>query len=342
MTKSTRQLAEALTAQGHPVSDDTVGRLLKQQGYTLQQPQGAAADLVDQPGAGGLGAGVGGQQRNILVVVGAAVLVGGHADDPSGGPVRMGRADLLAVVLPVGPVPAGQLSQRSAAGLVPHLGRGAVGRQLDASLLPVLVVLVGVAAGQLRQRPVAAGAVGAAVLPLAAAGLALAGAPAAALAVEVEQLHPPGLAAVVAHLVNITGTPGSPEALRLRLRLRVLSEQEAVGAAGPLLGSHGHQPVRGDQLMQQAVQVRRGGIAAEPRKFGPWDHLGVGLGKDVDDERLGGKRQLLVMQHQVQQLRFERGRWHGGRDVGGMVMAASLLSRRQVTWSTAMFFRRDI
>jgi hypothetical protein len=36
-TKSTRQLAEALTAQGHPVSDDTVRRLLKQQGYTLQR-----------------------------------------------------------------------------------------------------------------------------------------------------------------------------------------------------------------------------------------------------------------------------------------------------------------
>jgi hypothetical protein len=27
--KSTRELAEALTAQGHPVSDDTVGRLLR-------------------------------------------------------------------------------------------------------------------------------------------------------------------------------------------------------------------------------------------------------------------------------------------------------------------------
>jgi Rhodopirellula transposase DDE domain len=35
--KSTRELAEALTAQGHPVSDDTVGRLLKQQGYRLQR-----------------------------------------------------------------------------------------------------------------------------------------------------------------------------------------------------------------------------------------------------------------------------------------------------------------
>jgi Rhodopirellula transposase DDE domain len=37
--KSTRQLAQALTAQGHPVSDDTVGKLLKQQGYRLQRTQ---------------------------------------------------------------------------------------------------------------------------------------------------------------------------------------------------------------------------------------------------------------------------------------------------------------
>jgi Rhodopirellula transposase DDE domain len=35
--KSTRELAQALTAQGHPVSDDTVGRLLTQQGYRLQR-----------------------------------------------------------------------------------------------------------------------------------------------------------------------------------------------------------------------------------------------------------------------------------------------------------------
>jgi hypothetical protein len=35
--KSTRELAEALTAQDHPISDDTVGRLLKQQGYRLQR-----------------------------------------------------------------------------------------------------------------------------------------------------------------------------------------------------------------------------------------------------------------------------------------------------------------
>ena len=35
--KSTRELAQALTAQGHLVSDDTVGRLLQQQGYRLQR-----------------------------------------------------------------------------------------------------------------------------------------------------------------------------------------------------------------------------------------------------------------------------------------------------------------
>ncbi len=36
LLRSTRQLADALGAQGFQVSDDTVGRLLKQQGYTLQ------------------------------------------------------------------------------------------------------------------------------------------------------------------------------------------------------------------------------------------------------------------------------------------------------------------
>jgi Rhodopirellula transposase DDE domain len=36
-TKSTRHLAEALGAQGFQVSDDTVGRLLRQQGYRLQR-----------------------------------------------------------------------------------------------------------------------------------------------------------------------------------------------------------------------------------------------------------------------------------------------------------------
>ena len=37
--KSTRQLADALVGQGFQVSDDTVGRLLKQQRYTLQRSQ---------------------------------------------------------------------------------------------------------------------------------------------------------------------------------------------------------------------------------------------------------------------------------------------------------------
>jgi hypothetical protein len=37
--RSTRQLADALAAQGFQVSDDTVGRLLRQQGYTLQRTQ---------------------------------------------------------------------------------------------------------------------------------------------------------------------------------------------------------------------------------------------------------------------------------------------------------------
>ncbi len=35
-TKSTEKLASELTSQGHPVSADTVGRLLKEDGYSLQ------------------------------------------------------------------------------------------------------------------------------------------------------------------------------------------------------------------------------------------------------------------------------------------------------------------
>src|SRR6266545_4837912 len=69
-----------------------------------------------------------------------------------------------------------------------------------AGLLPVALVLLGVPAGQLGQRAGAGGAVAAAVLPLAAAVLALGGAAGASLAVEVEQLHPLDLAAVVAAL----------------------------------------------------------------------------------------------------------------------------------------------
>jgi hypothetical protein len=80
--------------------------------------------------------------------VGAAVLGGGRVEALAGGPVRMGRAELLVVPMPVGSVPAGERGQRPAAGLVPYLSRSGVGRQLQASLLPVLLVLEVVATGQ--------------------------------------------------------------------------------------------------------------------------------------------------------------------------------------------------
>ncbi len=111
----------------------------------------------------------------------------------------MGGAELLVALVPLGLVAGGQLGQRPAAGLVPHLGGGGVGCQLPAGLLAVVLVLVGVAGGQLDQGAVAAGGVAAAVLPLAAARLALGGAAiATAVAVDVEPLHPLVLAAVVA------------------------------------------------------------------------------------------------------------------------------------------------
>jgi transposase len=47
--KSTRQLADALGAQGFQVSDDTVGRLLKQQGYTLQRTQKTQEGAAQHP-----------------------------------------------------------------------------------------------------------------------------------------------------------------------------------------------------------------------------------------------------------------------------------------------------
>jgi hypothetical protein len=51
--KSTGELAEALTAPGHPVSDDTVGWLLRQQDSTLQRThkteQGAQQPDRDAP-----------------------------------------------------------------------------------------------------------------------------------------------------------------------------------------------------------------------------------------------------------------------------------------------------
>jgi hypothetical protein len=57
----------------------------------------------------------------------------------------MGRAELLEAPAPVTIVTAGQLGQGTAPGLVPHLGRGAIRCQLDSSLFPVVVVLVGIA-----------------------------------------------------------------------------------------------------------------------------------------------------------------------------------------------------
>jgi hypothetical protein len=48
--KSTRELAETLTAQGHPVSDDTVGRLPKQQGYRVRAWKTELARLADETG----------------------------------------------------------------------------------------------------------------------------------------------------------------------------------------------------------------------------------------------------------------------------------------------------
>src|SRR6266511_1819785 len=166
----------------------------------LEQPLGAAADLVDQLGAGAAGAGVAAQQRQVLLVMGAPLLVGGHHERPCRGPVGVGRAELLVAGVPVGLVAAGQLGQRPGAGLIPDLSGGGVGGQLPAGLLPVALVLVGMAAGQLGQRPGAAGAVAAAVLALAAALLALGGAAGASLGVDVEQLHPLDLPAVVAAL----------------------------------------------------------------------------------------------------------------------------------------------
>jgi hypothetical protein len=48
--------------------------------------------------------------------------------------------------------------------------------------------------------------------------------------------------------------------------------------------------MRGDQFVQQAIEVVAGGsVAVEALQLGSGDHLGVGLGEDVDDERLGAK-----------------------------------------------------
>src|SRR6266508_2353397 len=167
------RLGQSHTGRPDGVAD--LGSLGRVQGLVLlemgklEQALGAADDPVDQPGAGRLGTGVGGEQLQVVLV-------------------------------PLGPVAAGDLGQSPAAGLVPDLGGGGVGGQLQAGLLPIVLVLEVVAASQLGQGPVSAGAVAAAVLPLAAAGLALGGAPVTAATVDVEQLHPLGLTAVAAHL----------------------------------------------------------------------------------------------------------------------------------------------
>jgi hypothetical protein len=48
--KSTRQLADALGAQGFQVSDDTVGRLLRQQGYAAAHPKDPGGRPASRPG----------------------------------------------------------------------------------------------------------------------------------------------------------------------------------------------------------------------------------------------------------------------------------------------------
>ncbi len=202
----------------------------------LEQALRAAADPIDQPRAGRLGTDVAAQQLQVLLLVGAELLAGGSVARPYGGPGGMGGADLLVVLVPLGSVAAGELRQCPAAGLVPDLGSGGAGGQLQAGLLPVALVLVGVAAGQLAQRPVAAGGVAAAVLPLAAAGLALGGTPGASLGVKVEQLHPLGLAAVAAHLgqhhqhLQAGGTPYA--SVSASSRSRKPSAQQGCSAAG--------------------------------------------------------------------------------------------------------------
>src|SRR6266508_943125 len=198
------RLGQSHTGRPDGVAD--LGSLGRVQGLVLlemgklEQALGAADDPVDQPGAGRLGTGVGGEQLQVLLVVDAPLLDSGCVERPGSRPVGVGGTDLLIVLVPLGPVAAGDLGQSPAAGLVPDLGGGGVGGQLQAGLLPIVLVLEVVAASQLGQGPVSAGAVAAAVLPLAAAGLALGGAPVTAATVDVEQLHPLGLTAVAAHL----------------------------------------------------------------------------------------------------------------------------------------------
>src|SRR6266498_4161223 len=192
--------------------DGAAGR---RRGYSGAQRRPAGTSLATRMGRSRLGqshtgrpdgvadlGSLGRAQRllQVLLVVDAPLLDSGCVERPGSRPVGVGGTDLLIVLVPLGPVAAGDLGQSPAAGLVPDLGGGGVGGQLQAGLLPIVLVLEVVAASQLGQGPVSAGAVAAAVLPLAAAGLALGGAPVTAATVDVEQLHPLGLTAVAAHL----------------------------------------------------------------------------------------------------------------------------------------------
>jgi hypothetical protein len=103
--KSTRQLADALVAQGFQVSDDTVGRLLKQQGFTLQRTlkteegaqhpdREAQFDYINQQAKQHLAAG----QPVVSVDTKKKELVGRYANggaewQPAGEPERVGVHD---------------------------------------------------------------------------------------------------------------------------------------------------------------------------------------------------------------------------------------------------------
>jgi hypothetical protein len=105
--KSTAQLAGALTAAGHPVSDDTVGRLLKQQGYRLQRTQ-KTLEGAQHPDRDGQFRYVHEQARSHLAAGQPVVsvdtkkkeLVGRYANggaewQPAGEPERVGVHDFL-------------------------------------------------------------------------------------------------------------------------------------------------------------------------------------------------------------------------------------------------------
>jgi hypothetical protein len=84
-----RQLADALVAQGFQVSDDTVGRLLKQQRYTRDRGRcpasrpGRAVSVCEPAGQAASGRRPAGRQR-------------GHQEERAGGPLRQRRCRVAA------------------------------------------------------------------------------------------------------------------------------------------------------------------------------------------------------------------------------------------------------